>query len=127
MPNNVMEVLQVIVGELKQMARSETVIGQPVTAGDRTIIPLTRISVGFGAGGGEDEHPEKGARFGGGGGGGAVIEPVGFLILDHDKVSILTARDRTTFDKIIDATPDVLAAIKDFAKKTPDAKSGQST
>lgn len=127
MPNNLMEVLQVIVGELKQMARSETVIGQPVVTGDRTIIPVTRISVGFGAGGGEDERPDKGPRFGGGGGGGVVIEPVGFLILDREKVSILTAQDRTAFDKIIEAAPDVLAAIKDFTRKKPEDKTGQST
>lgn len=119
MPNNLTEVLQVIVGELKTMARLETVIGQPVVAGERTIIPITKISVGFGAGGGEDSRAEKGPRFGGGGGGGAVIEPIGFLVLDRDKVSILTARDRTAFDKVIDAAPDVLAAIKDFAKKKP--------
>ena len=126
MPNNLVEVLQVIVGELKTIARSETVIGQPVVAGDRTIIPVTRISVGFGAGGGEDGRPEKGPRFGGGGGGGAVIEPVGFLILDRDKVSILTAKDRTAFDKVIDAAPDILAAIKDLAKKKPGDNTGQS-
>ena len=51
MSNNVMELLQGIIGELKVIAKSETIIGEPVTAGDRTVIPVSRISVGFGAGG----------------------------------------------------------------------------
>ncbi len=126
MASNLMEVLQAIVGELKTIARSETVIGNPVTVGDKTVIPITRISVGFGAGGGEEGRQDKGTRFGGGGGGGAVIEPVAFLIIDRDKVSLLTARDRTSFDKIIDAAPDMLAAIKNLATKKPAEKPGPS-
>jgi sporulation protein YtfJ len=115
--NNIMELLQGIIGELKVIAKSETVVGQPVQAGDRTVIPITRISVGFGAGGGEDTQDGKGPRFGGGGGGGAVIDPVAFLVLDKDKVSLVTAKQKGVFDKVIEAAPDVLAAIKSLASK----------
>ena len=117
MSNNIMELLQGIIGELKVIAKSETVVGQPVTAGDRTVIPVTRISVGFGAGGGEDGKEEKGSRYGGGGGGGAVIDPVAFLVLEEDKVSLLTAKKKGSFDKIIESAPDVLAALKNLATR----------
>ena len=43
MSNNIMELLQGIIGELKVIAKSETVVGQPITAGDRTVIPVTRL------------------------------------------------------------------------------------
>jgi uncharacterized spore protein YtfJ len=112
-----MDLLQGIIGELKVIAKSETVVGQPVTAGDRTVIPVTRISVGFGAGGGEEGKEEKGSRYGGGGGGGAVIDPVAFLILEKDKVSLLTAKKKGSFDKIIESAPDVLAALKNLATR----------
>lgn len=121
MSNNVMELLQGIIGELKVIAKSETVVGQPVTAGDRTVIPVTRISVGFGAGGGEEGKQDKGSRFGGGGGGGAVIDPVAFLVLDKDKVTLLAAQKKGSFDKIIESAPDVLAAIKNFASRKSSA------
>lgn len=119
--NNIMELLQGIIGELRVIAKSETVVGQPVQAGDRTVIPVTRISVGFGAGGGEDSPGGgKGPRFGGGGGGGAVIDPVAFLVLDKDKVSLVTAKKKGSFEKIIEAAPDVLATIKSLATKKDD-------
>lgn len=117
MSNNIMELLQGIIGELKVIAKSETVVGQPVTAGDRTVIPVTRISVGFGAGGGEEGKEDKGSRYGGGGGGGAVIDPVAFLVLEKDKVSLLTAKKKGSFDKIIESAPDVLAALKNLATR----------
>ncbi|MEW5875970.1 MAG: spore germination protein GerW family protein [Candidatus Zixiibacteriota bacterium] len=121
--NNIMDLLQGIIGELKAIAKSETVVGQPVQAGDRTVIPVTRITVGFGAGGGEDTQSGKGPRFGGGGGGGAVIDPVAFLVLDKDKVSLVTARQKGAFEKVMEAAPDVLATIKSFASKKDDKDS----
>ncbi|GAB4316271.1 MAG: GerW family sporulation protein [Candidatus Zixiibacteriota bacterium] len=117
MSNNVMELLQGIIGELKVVAKSETVVGQPVTAGTRTVIPVTRISVGFGAGGGEDGKPEQGPRFGGGGGGGAVIDPVAFLVLEDEKVSLLLTKKHSTIDKIVDVAPEIVNAIKKLAGK----------
>ena len=56
MANNVVEILQGVVGELKDMARSESIIGEAITIGDKTVIPVVKISVGFGAGGGQGEH-----------------------------------------------------------------------
>lgn len=117
MSNNVMELLQGIIGELKVVAKSETVVGQPVTAGNRTVIPVTRVSVGFGAGGGEDGKPDQGPRFGGGGGGGAVIDPVAFLVVEEDKVSLLLTKRHSTIDKIVDVTPEVVNAIKKLVSK----------
>ena len=90
MANNVVDILKGVVGELKEVARTETVIGEPVTVGDRTVIPVVKISFGFGAGGGQKEGDKTG-EFGGGGGGGAKIEPTAFIIMDEDGVRILPA------------------------------------
>ena len=65
--NRVSEILKDIVGELKEIASSQTVIGEPITVGDKTVVPVVKISVGFGAGGGQGEYPSKGGGFGGGG------------------------------------------------------------
>ncbi len=117
MSNNVMELLQGIIGELKVIAKSETIVGEPVSAGDRTVIPVSRISVGFGAGGGQDSKSDNTARYGGGGGGGAIIEPIAFLVLDKDKVSLLATKKKGSFDKIMEAAPDALAALKNLAAR----------
>ena len=79
--NNVVDILKGVVSELKEMARSESIIGDPITVGDKTVIPIVKINVGFGAGGGQGEDDKKRAGFGGGGGGGASIEPAAFIII----------------------------------------------
>src|SRR3990172_1205836 len=104
---NLVDVLQAIVGELRQVARSESIIGAPVTIGDRTIVPITKLWVGLGGGGAEGTRPDKGTGFGGGGGGGAMIEPVAFLILDKERVQLLTTRRHGVVEAVLDAAPDL--------------------
>ena len=119
MPNNVMEVIKGIVGELKEIATSEAVVGEAVTVGDRTVIPVVKISVGFGAGGGEGER-NKDTGYGAGGGGGCIVEPAAFIIMDKDGVSLLPAKPGK-IDAIVEAIPGVfgkLMKLKDKMKKS---------
>jgi uncharacterized spore protein YtfJ len=107
MSNNVVDVLKGVVGELKEIAKSETVVGQPIQVGKRTVIPVVKISVGFGAGGGQGEEQEGGkprTGFGGGGGGGARIEPIAFIIIDEKDASILTV-GKHKWESVIEAIP----------------------
>ncbi|MCB2230858.1 sporulation protein [bacterium] len=110
MSNNVVEVLRGVVGELKEIAKSETIIGEPVTVGDKTVIPVVKISFGFGAGGGEGAMDERKTGFGGGGGGGAKIEPAAFIVWDAEGVRVLPA-GKGKWDTIIDAIPAIAKKI----------------
>lgn len=129
--NNVTEILKAVVGELKDISKSETIIGEPVTIGSRTVIPIVKISVGFGAGGGQGEGNKIGEGFGGGGGGGARIEPAAFIIMDEDGVSLLPAT-KGSWESLIDAIPSIASKISKVAKKfssrsdDSDADSGDS-
>lgn len=114
--NNVVEILKAVVGEIRDMARSETIIGEPVTVGKRTVIPITKISFGFGAGGGQGESGKVGEGFGGGGGGGAKIEPAAFIIMDEDGVSLLPAT-KGSWESLINAIPGVASKLADLGKK----------
>ena len=114
MANNVVEILKGVVGELREISKSETIIGDPITVGEKTVIPIVKISVGFGAGGGQGENEKAGTGFGGGGGGGAKIEPSAFIIMDKDGVSLLPAH-KGKWDTIIDSIPG-------FAKKFSELK-----
>ena len=119
---NLVDVLQTVVGELRQMARSESIIGAPFTIGDRTVLPITKLSFGFGAGGAEGTRTDKGSGFGGGGGGGAMIEPVAFLVMDKDRVQLLTTRKHGVVEAVLEAAPDLISSIKSWSDK----KSGSS-
>lgn len=127
MSNNVVDILKGVVGELREIARSETIIGKPVTVGDKTVIPVVKVSVGFGAGGGQGEMDKDKAGYGGGGGGGAKIEPSAFIIMDADGIRLLpTAKGK--WDTIIDAIPDITKKINKLKKKfTSDKGKGDNS
>ncbi|MEW5796738.1 MAG: spore germination protein GerW family protein [Candidatus Zixiibacteriota bacterium] len=120
MPNNVVEILQSVVGELKEMARSQSIVAAPITVGDKTVVPVVRMTVGFGAGGGQGEADKKGSGFGGGGGGGVSIEPAAFIIMDKDGISLLPAK-KGNWESLIEAIPGVASKIMELkGKHKPD-------
>jgi len=98
------EILKSLLPELREIARAQTVIGDPIQAGDSTVIPVSKVSVGFGAGGSKDDKPG-----GMGTGGGAMIEPIAFIVITGGKVQLVpvTSKD-TTIGKVIDMVPDIL-------------------
>jgi len=128
MSNNVVEILRGVVGELREMAKSESIVGEPITVGDRTVIPVVKMSVGFGAGGGQGESEKKGSGFGGGGGGGVMIEPAAFIIIDKDGISLLPAK-KGSWESLIEAIPGVavkIAQLKDKFKSDKETTTGKA-
>lgn len=122
MANNVVEILQGVVGELKDMARSESIIGEPITIGERTVIPVVKISVGFGAGGGQGEDEKSRAGYGGGGGGGARIEPAAFIIMDKEGIRLLPAK-KGSWEGVIESIPGIAKKIAKWKDSLKSAKS----
>ncbi len=118
MADSVVEIVHCIVDELKQMARSETVVGEPIQVGARTIVPVVKLSVGFGAGGGRGESKEEGSGFGGGGGGGAKIEPAAFIIIDDENIRLLPAK-KGAMEGLIESIPTL---VRDVAKTAAESK-----
>ena len=116
MANNVVEILQGVVGELKEMAQSQSIVGDPITIGDKTVIPVVKLSVGFGAGGGQGEDEKARSGFGGGGGGGASIEPAAFIIMDKDGIQLLPAK-KGSWEGVVDAIPGIAKKISKLKDK----------
>lgn len=114
--NNVVDILKSVVGELREISKSETIIGEPITVGDKTVIPVVKISVGFGAGGGQGEHEKQGSGFGGGGGGGVKIEPAAFIIMDKDGISLLPAT-KGKWEGLIESIPGIAKKISKMKDK----------
>ena len=123
------EVLGSVVQGLMKTTEAIQVIGEPVQAGDKLIIPAVVARVGFGAGGGSgssdgDEEDEAQEGSGGGGGGGVALTPV-FLIVDEDGERLLTVpgplqsactvvdRVKSTLDNVLPRKSDDEAAADD--------------
>lgn len=112
--------LENTIAKIKEMVDVNSVVGEPITTPDGvTIIPISKVSIGFGGGGSDfvsknlnkQENP-----FGGGAGGGVKISPVAFLIIKDGSVRMLpvAAPANTTADRVVEMVPDVLDKISNF-------------
>ena len=109
---------------IKDMIDVNTVVGKPVLTTDgSTIIPISRVSVGFVVGGGEYEYASKKGSsanggsekqpFAGGSSAGVSVQPMGFLIINKDQVKMLPAQYyATTVDRIIELVPQLMCDVK---------------
>ena len=71
--------------KIKEMVDVETIIGKPIVTGNgTTIIPVSRVSVGFGSGGSDLPTKQSKDFFGGGAGGGVSIQPIAFITIMPD-------------------------------------------
>lgn len=109
------ELLQVSLDHIKDMIDANTIIGTALHQEKITIIPISRVSVGFVSGGSDFKtmSSKEDSLFGGGTGGGIVIKPVAFIVIKGDEVSLLSINDDTHIaEKIIDLIPKSIDKVK---------------
>ena len=123
MSHKLPNMLETTIQKIREMVDVNSVIGQPITTPDGvTIIPVSKVSVGFG-GGGSDFASSKGENpFGGGVGGGVNVTPICFLIVKDGNVRMMpvAAPANTTADRIVEMVPDTLDKLTAYldSKKT---------
>jgi len=122
---SVEDIIKEVSSELERIVTTKTVIGESITAAGKTIIPVTKVSFGFGSGGGEGTKNEGKEGFGGGGGAGAKIEPVAFIVVSEDEVRLLTISGKSDIGKLIEAVPEVINEIKSVKNKLSKKKRTQ--
>ncbi len=125
--------METAMSSIKDMVDVNTIVGSPMNAPDGTvIIPISKVSFGFGAGGSEFGErsqiaPDANANFGGGSGGGAVVEPVAFMVVGQGQIRLMPM-DRTSspVEEIIDKVPGLLDKIADLFKKKESKKAKET-
>lgn len=130
--NKIPEIIRSSLENIRSMVDANTVIGDPiVAAGNVTIIPVSKVSMGM-ASGGVDYNPKgdgtpRAQNFGGGGGTGLTVVPMGFLVCNKDgDVDFINANAKFKPDPIdqitdfVEKTPDIIAKLKDIFKKDED-------
>lgn len=87
---DVENLVKTTLSEIEKVLNTKTVVAEPMTIQDTTIVPLITAGFGFGAGGGSGrgESRQKGEGAAGGTGGGAWIKPVAVIIIDKTGVRI---------------------------------------
>ncbi len=106
--NAATEILDALMKNLKEILSTESIIGEPIHVGKTTIIPVMKVFVGFGAGGGSGlpgKNTDSGSS-GGGGGGGLAITPVGFLVVEEGRAMMITPNS-TRWDWVVESLPEL--------------------
>lgn len=111
---------------LKEMVDVNKIVGDAVETPDgNIIIPVSRITFGFAAGGTQfdsgtgdeksrslNQNHDSGLPFGGGSGGGITIQPVAFLIVGGGQVRLLPVDRHAMLDRLIDLAPQLLTQLQ---------------
>ncbi len=104
--------------KLREMVDTNTIVGQPITTPDGvTLIPISKVSFGFGNGGGDYGKTTQG--FGGGSGVGVKIDPVAFLVTKEGVTRVLPVAvpPASAVDRVIDMVPDVMDKVEKYFDK----------
>ena len=132
--NKLQDIIRESLDNIRTMVDANTVIGNPITTPNGvTVIPISKISMGFASGGldfaGKSEEAVKARmqNFGGGGGTGLSIAPVGFLVINAEgKVELINVGMEQKSGPIeqvadvIERSPEIIAKVKSiFAKDAP--------
>ena len=117
MSNSVPNMMEGMLHKIREMIDANTVMGTPVTTPDgTTIIPISKVSIGFGGGGSDFATNKGGNPFGGGAGGGVKVTPVAFIVVSEGNVRMLPVAQaaNTTADRLVEMIPDTLDKVSAF-------------
>lgn len=120
MDNHVQGLLGVSMEKIREMVDANTVIGEPISTPDgTTLIPVSKISYGFAAGGSDLPNKAGATLFGGGSGAGINVTPVAFLVISGGDVRLLHIVSKPdSTDKIVNLVPDLVDKVSSlFGKK----------
>ena len=117
--NPLSDLMRATMDKVHEMVDTNTIVGQPITTPDGvTLIPLSKVSFGFGGGGGDYGKTTKDS-FGGGAGAGVKIDPVAFLIIKDGVTRMMpvAAAPKSTMDRIVDMAPELMDKVEKYLDK----------
>lgn len=127
------EMMTSSMAKIKDMIDVNTVIGDPITTPDGVmLIPITKVSVGYGGGGSDfvtKNYPaNRDNAFGGGAGAGVTITPMAFVVIRGESVRMLPIAEpaSTSVDRIVEMVPDILDRVEALLRKPQDKNSADA-
>ncbi len=118
---NLNDIMSTTMSKVKDIIDVNTIVGTPITTPDGImLIPISKVTFGFAAGGADaNQGKENSVNFGGGSGAGASIVPVAFLMVQGESVKMIPVATpaNTTVDRAIELVPQVIDRVDDMIKR----------
>jgi len=111
--NKIKDVMNSAMENIRPLIDVDVVIGKTIEKDGVSIIPLSKVTMGFVSGGGEYYSELKEMRreteypFSGGSGGGVSLQPIGFLIIKQGSVEVVKIDSQSAVEKLIETIPDI--------------------
>ena len=104
---------------LRSLVDVNTIVGEPITTAEGIIIiPISKVSFGYASGGSDIPNEKTSELFGGATGGGVTIQPLAFLVINGQDVSLMQMQTAdSTADRIVNAVPGLLDKFAGYIKK----------
>ena len=113
------DLMQTAMEKVREMVDTNTIVGQPITTPDGvTLIPISKVSFGFGGAGG-DYGKTQPKDFGGGSAAGVKTDPVAFLVIRDGITRVLPVAvpPVSTLDRVVEMVPDLMDKVEKYFDK----------
>ncbi len=118
METNFDQLLDKVSQHVKDIVKTETIVGEEFTLGEFTCKPVIKVGLGFASGGGKGVADKSTCHGdGGGAGAGMGMAPVGFLVTKGQEISFLPTSDKKGLQAIFDKVPDLIEKIIEMKKE----------
>ncbi|MEG2000764.1 MAG: GerW family sporulation protein [Evtepia sp.] len=118
------EMMSTTIQKIRDLVDANTIIGEPIVANSTiTLIPISKLSIGFGTGGSDftGKNQKQGGEnsFGGGGGAAVKMTPVAFIVINGDEVKLMpmTPPPDNSVDRLVELVPDLIDKVAGFFDK----------
>ena len=114
------DLMQTAMEKVREMVDTNTIVGQPITTPDGvTLIPISKVSFGFGGAGGDYGAHLPWVRAGGGSAAGVKIDPVAFLVIRDGITRVLPVAvpPVSTLDRVVEMVPDLMDKVEKYFDK----------
>lgn len=103
---------------IREMVDVNTIVGNAVETPDGcVIIPISKVSFGFAAGGAEYNNTNEKLPFGGGSGAGVTLQPVAFVVVGQGQIRLLSTYQNTSIERMIDLMPYFIDKVYNLIQK----------
>lgn len=112
---NIEALLDKVSGHVKDLARTETVLGEEFKIGEFTCRPVIKVGTGFGSGMGSGEEPKKKSLGSGGGAAAGIgVTPLGFLVTKGGDISFIPVDKKTALSTLFEKVPDLVEKLAEM-------------
>ena len=126
--NSIQSIMETTLETIKNSIDSNTIVGNPIKAEESVIVPISKVTVGFGIGGGEynkncETNTNCDTNFAGGSGGAITISPVAFVVVENGETRLISLEDNVNLvDNILTVTPRIIDKVQKILKHDSNVK-----